>query len=140
MANVVDAFLPGQAGHGGHRNQLTAAVAHHQGRRSRADVVAAIQLKHDGADLTIVESVVDVAAAEGGADLAQCCSVVEVESGELVAVQLQSPTGETGIKACAHPFKAFRRLRRFNELLGDTPELLQAELTPAAVQQFKRES
>ncbi|WP_287133468.1 hypothetical protein, partial [Alteromonas sp.] len=45
-------------GHGGHRNQLTAAVAHHQGREILGPTsLAAIQLQHDGAELTTGASV-----------------------------------------------------------------------------------
>ena len=141
VANVVDALLAGQAGHAGHRHQLTAAVAHHQsGEIFRPTSFAAFDLQNDRADATVVVGVIDVAAAEGGADLPQGCAVVEIESSQLVAVELQSPAGEAGIKAGAHPFKPVRRLGRLDEILGDLAELLQAELPSAAVQQFQRKS
>ena len=123
-----------------HRHQFTAAVTHHQGREILGSPsFTAIELQHDGTDLTTVEGVVDVAAAESGADLPQCCAVVEVKSRQLVAIQLQAPTREAGIKAAAHPFKAVCRFGRLDEVLSDTAELLQAQLATAAIQQFKRE-
>jgi hypothetical protein len=138
---VTDAIGPFGSGQGRHvlqRDQLSAAVAHHQSAEILwALSVVSIQLHIDAADTAPFVGVIDVAAADGGADVAQGGAQIEVEPGQKIAIKAEAPTGGAGIEAGAHPFKAVAGLGGFDEALRQGFELLQVELPAAAVQQFQ---
>ena len=138
VADAVGSFGSGQGGHVLQRDQLSAAVAHHQsaeilGARS----VVSIQLHIDAADAAPFVGVIDVAAADGGADVAQGGAQIKIETGQKIAIKAEAPTGGAGIEAGAHPFKAVAGLGGVDEALRQGFELLQVELPAAAVQQFQ---
>ena len=97
-------------------------------------------MHNDASDPASFVGVVDVTAADCGADVPQDGAQIEVEAGQTIAIEVEPPSGGAGIETGAHPFKAIAGFGGADEALGHGLELLQAELAAAAVQQFETQA
>ena len=138
MADAVGTLRALQAGEVVHREQVTLAIAHHQSREIVWPTsIPPVKLHNDASDLSPLEGVVDVAAANCCADIPKRGPHIQVQSSHLVTVQRQLPAGCAGIEARADSLEATACLGHADEPSSQSLELRQAEPSAAAVHQFQ---